>query len=216
MSDDLSSHQTSKNPYLSVFHSFSLSATNFRAFRSVYPRWGSLGGTMIRGMILAAAAAAPPLALRVEVQPLGRGPQATVVGIVLQVAPEDRPRAGERLRGSVSFVQGGQVVDSGEAFVILEQDGSAMLYREGPPGEGEVRVAVASLEGTARGGWIGKVVVPIETKPFEPTPGGAPDALALAPLAPASGTVHFRAPVRAGGIEAMQLEGEVPEGTARV
>src|SRR3972149_5376954 len=75
MSDDLSSHQTSKNPYLSVFHSFSLSATNFRAFRSVYPRWGSLGGTMILGMILAAAAAAPPLALRVEVQPLGRGPR---------------------------------------------------------------------------------------------------------------------------------------------
>ena len=171
---------------------------------------------MILGMILAAAAAAPPLALRVEVQPLGRGPQATVVGIVLQVAPEDRPRAGERLRVSVSFVQGGQVVDSGEAVVNLEQDGSAMLYREWPPGEGEVRVAVASLEGTARGGWIGKVVVPIETKPFEPTPGGAPDALALAPLAPASGTVHFRTPVRAGGIEAMQLEVEVPEGTARV
>ena len=100
---------------------------------------------MILGMILAAAAAAPPLALRVEVQPLGRGPQATVVGIVLQVAPEDRPRAGERLRVSVSFFQGGQVVDSGEAVVNLEQDGSAMLYREWPPGEGEVRVAVGQI-----------------------------------------------------------------------
>ncbi len=172
---------------------------------------------MMLAMILAAAAAAaPPLALRVEVQPLGRGPQATVVGIALQVAPEDRARAGDRLRVSVSFFQGGKVVDSGEAVVNLEQDGSAMLYREWPPGEGEVRVAVASLDLTARGGWVGKVVVPVETKAFEPTPGGAPDALALAPLAPASGTVHFRAPVRSGGIEAMQLEVEAPEGTARV
>jgi Ca-activated chloride channel family protein len=172
---------------------------------------------MVLGMILSvAAAAAPPLAIRVEVEPLGRGAQATVVGIVLQVAPEDRARAGERLRVSVSFVQGGQVVDSGEAVVSLEQDGSAMLYREWPPGDGEVRVAVASLEGTARGGWIGNVVVPVETKPFEPAPGGAPDALAVAPLPPASGTVHFRAPVRGGGIEAMQLEAEAPEGTARV
>jgi len=128
---------------------------------------------MILAMILAvAAAAAPPLALRVEVQPLGRGPEATVVGIALQVAPEDRARAGERLRVSVSFLQGGKVVDSGEAVVNLEQDGSAMLYREWPPGEGEVRVAVESLDLTARGGWVGKVVVPIETKPFEPTPGG--------------------------------------------
>jgi Ca-activated chloride channel family protein len=167
-------------------------------------------------MVAAAAAAAPPLALRVEVQPLGRGPQATVVGIVLQVAPEDLARAGERVRVSVSFLQGGKVVDSGDAVVSLEQDGSAMLYREWPPGEGEVRVAVISLVGTASGSWFGKVVVPIETTPFEPSQGGAPDALALAPLAPASGVVHFRPPVRSGGIEAMQLEVDVPEGTTRV
>jgi Ca-activated chloride channel family protein len=172
---------------------------------------------MVLSLIVAAATAtAPPLALRVEVQPLGRGPQATVVGIVIQVAPEDRARAGERLRVSVSLLQGGQVVDRGEAVVSLEQDGSAMLYREWPPGEGEVRVAVASVEGTATGGWMGKVVVPVETTPFEPTPGGAPDALALAPLAAASGVVHFRPPVRSGGIEAIQLEVDVPEGTAHV
>lgn len=172
---------------------------------------------MMLAMILAAAAAAaPPLALRVEVQSLGRGSQATVVGIALQVAPEDRARAGERLQVEVTFLQGGKVVDRGEAVVSLEQDGSAMLYREWPPGEGEVRVAVASLNGTARGGWFGKVVVAAETKPFEPTPGGAPDALALAPLAPASGVVHFRPPVRSGGIEAMELQVDVPDGTVRV
>jgi len=46
--------------------------------------------------------------------------------------------------------------------------------------------------------------------------GSAPDALALAPSAPAKGVVHFKAPARSGGIEALELEVEVPEGTARV
>jgi Ca-activated chloride channel family protein len=167
-------------------------------------------------MVAAAAAAAPPLALRVEVQPLGRGPGGTVVGIVIQVAPEDRARAGDRIRVGVSLLRGERVVDRGEAVVGLEQDGSAMIYREWPPGEGEVRVAVASLEGTATGGWVGKVVVPVETTPFEPTSGAAPDAAALAPLPPATGVLHFRPPVRSGGIEAIQLEVDVPPGTEKV
>ena len=33
-----------------------------------------------------------PLALSVEVRQLGRGADGTVVGIVIQIAPEDRPR----------------------------------------------------------------------------------------------------------------------------
>ncbi len=171
---------------------------------------------MVVGLVALAAAASQPLALRVEVQPLGKGTQGTVVGVAIQVAPEDRKRAGERLRVAVLFAQGGKTVDSGQAVVDLEMDGSALLYREWPPGEGDVRVAVESLEGTARGGWEGKVVVPVAEKPFEPAPGSAPDALALAPSAPAKGVVHFKRPARSGGIEALELEVEVPEGTARV
>ncbi len=168
-------------------------------------------------MILAvAAAAAPPLALRVEVQPLGKGPEGTVVGIALQIAPEDLSRAGERIRVAVTLVRDGKALDSGESVVSLQEDGSALLYRDWPPGAGEVRVAVASLDGNAHGGWVGKIVVPVETKPFEPSPGGPPDALALAPLAPATGVVHFRPPVRGGGIEAMELQVDVPDGTTRV
>jgi Ca-activated chloride channel homolog len=175
------------------------------------------GGQNMLAMILAAvAAAAPPLALRVEMQSLGRGPQATVMGIALQVAPEDKARAGERLRVEVTLLRDGKVLDTGDAVVSLQDDGSAMLYREWPPGEGEVRVGVESLDGKARGGWTGKVVVPIETKPFEAAPGGAPDALALAPMPAANGTVHFRPPPRSGGIEAIELEADVPDGTARV
>jgi len=171
---------------------------------------------MVAALIALAASAAQPLALRVEVQPLGKGSQGTVVGVAIQVAPEDRKRAGERLKVAISFSQKGNVVDSGQAVVDLEMDGSALLYREWPAGEGEARLVVESLEGTARGGWSGKVVVPAAEKPFEPAPGSAPDALALAPSAPAKGVVHFKAPVRSGGIEALELEVEVPDGTARV
>jgi VWFA-related protein len=171
---------------------------------------------MLVTLLALAATAGTPLALRVEVQPLGKGPQGTVVGVAIQIAPEDLKRAGERLRVSVSFVQGGATVDSGQAVVNLQLDGSALLYREWPAGEGDVRLFVESLDGTARGGWSGKVVVPVAEKPFEPAPGSAPDALALAPSAPAKGVVHFKAPARSGGIEALELEVEVPEGTARV
>lgn len=170
---------------------------------------------VLMGLALAAAAATP-LGLRVEVEALGRGPQATVVGVVIQVAPEDRQRAGERLRVVLVRLQGGSVVDSGDAVVDLQPDGTAMLYREWPAGEGEVRVSVERLDGGARGGWSGNVTVPVADTPFEAAPGSAPDAVALAPAAPASGVVHFKAPSRSGGIEALEVEVEVPEGTARV
>jgi VWFA-related protein len=169
------------------------------------------------GMLLSlAVTATTPLAIRVEVQALGKGGQATVVGVAIQVAPEDRKRAGERLRVLISRVEEGKVVDSGEAVVELQPDGSAMLYREWPAGEGEVRVAVERLDGTVRGGWAGKVVVPVMEKPFEPVAGSAPDALALAPSAPATGVVHFRPPGRTGGIEALEVQVDVPEATATV
>ncbi|HVN76441.1 MAG TPA: VWA domain-containing protein [Thermoanaerobaculaceae bacterium] len=171
---------------------------------------------MTAPLIALLALAAQPLGLRVEVQPLGKGTQGTVVGVAIQVAPEDRKRAGERLRVAVSFRQGGTTVDSAQAVVDLQMDGSALLYREWPVGEGEVNLFVESLDGTANGGWTGKVVVPAAEKPFEPAPGSAPDALALAPSAPAKGVVHFKPPARSGGIEALELEVDVPEGTARV
>jgi Ca-activated chloride channel family protein len=171
---------------------------------------------MILATVAAAAASAPPLALRVDVQPLGKGPQGTVVGVALQVAPEDLSRAGERLRVGLTLVRGDKVLDTTDAVVTLEQDGSALLYRDWPPGEAEVRMEVSSLDGNARGGWVGKVVVPVESKPFEAGPDSPPDALVLAPLPPATGVVHFRPPARSGGIEALELHVDVPEGTAKV
>ena len=87
---------------------------------------------MLEMILSVAATAAPALGLRVEVQPLGKGTQATVVGVAIQVAPEDLKRAGERLRVSLSFLQDGKTVDSGDAVVDLQADGSALLYREWP------------------------------------------------------------------------------------
>ena len=171
---------------------------------------------MLAMLVALAAAATPPLALRVEVQPLGSGPQGTVVGVAIQVAPEDLKRAGERLRVSLALVHGGATVDAGDAVVDVQPDGSAVLYRDWPVGEAELRLQVASLDGAARGGWSGPVVVPEMAQRFEPAAGSAPDAAALAPSPPESGAVHFKPPVRSGGIEGLELEVEAPAATARV
>jgi len=169
-------------------------------------------------LLLAAGIASPtPLALRVEVQPLGSGPlHKTVVGIALQVAPEDLKRAGDRLRVLLTFLMHDEVIDSSDAVVELAADGSAILYREWPAGDGEVRVSVESVSSAARGGWTGKVSVPVQDKPFQPEAGGPPDALALAPEPPATGVLHFKAPTRASGLGAIELEVEAPRLTARV
>ena len=166
--------------------------------------------------LILAVAAAQPLAIRVELAPLGRGPEGTVMGVAVQVAPEDRERAGARLRVTVALVRDGAVVQRQGGVVALDQDGSALLYREWPAGGGEVRVRVDTLDGTVTGAWSGAVVVPVESTPFEAPEGAGEDAVALTPAVPPSSAVRFRVPGLSGGIGAMQLELEAPEGTARV
>ena len=162
------------------------------------------------------AAAQAPVALRVEAQALGRGVGGTVVGVVIQVAPEERAALGERVRISVSFSVGGAVVDRGSAVVALAHDGSALLYREWPAGEGSVKVALESLDGDRTGAWSGPFTVTVMDEPFE-APADAPaDAIALAATPPDPGGVTFLPPPRTGGIGALQLELRAPERTARV
>lgn len=162
------------------------------------------------------ATAAPALAVRVEVQALGRGETGTVVGVAVQVAPEDRARAGERLTVEISFLQKGTVFDQHRAVVALAGDGSALLYREWPTGTGEVRVRLSSLDGSVQGAWSGEVVIPVESQPFAPPADAPADARALV-LAPAvEGAVRFFPPPRSGGIGALQLELEAPPETASV
>jgi Ca-activated chloride channel family protein len=172
---------------------------------------------LLPAVLLASLLQAQPLALRVEIAPLGRGGQGTVVGVALQVAPEDRERAGTRVRVEVTLLRDKRVVETGTAVIELADDGSGLLYREWPAGEGEARVVLESLDGLLRGLWQGPVSVPVEDKPFEVPEGAPADAIALgaAPADPGSG-VRFMPPPRGGGIGALQLEVQAPPSTAKV
>ena len=162
------------------------------------------------------AVAPPVVGVRVEVQSLGRGEVGTVVGIALQIAPEDRTRVGARALVEISLSSKGEVIDAHSAVVELALDGSALLYREWPVGEGEVRLTVRSLEGSVGGAWSGSVVVTEERHPFTPEAGAPPDAVALAVLPPAPAQVRFRPPPRTGGVGALLLELDAPADTDRV
>jgi VWFA-related protein len=162
------------------------------------------------------AAAQTPLGLSVEAEALGKGASGTVVGIVLRVAPEDRAAAGERVEVAVTYATGGAIVDRGNAVVLLERDGTALIYREWPPSSGEIRLAVASLDGQRRGAWAGPFTVAAMEQPFEAPPDATADAIALAATPPDPDGVAFLPPPRSGGIGALQLEVKAPARTARV
>lgn len=164
-------------------------------------------------MLAALAVASSALGVRVELQPLGRGAAGTVVGIVWQIAPEDRERTGPRVAVEVVFSRQRAVLDSHRAVVELASDGSGLLYREWPVGAGEVRVEISSLDGRAKGMWVGNVMVTEELHPFSPPANAPPDAVALAALPPVTGQVRFRPPPRTGGVGALQLELDAPAET---
>jgi VWFA-related protein len=163
-----------------------------------------------------AGAETTPLALTADVEALGNGTDGTVMGAVFQIAPEDRDRAGDRLRVVTTLRQGDEIVDRQTGVVVLEPDGSAMLYREWDPGTYILEIAVTNLNGTASGIWLGEIEVTETDTPFE-APDGAPvDAIALDLTPPREGAVIFKPPPNLGGLGAVQLEVEAPEGTASV
>ncbi|MGV8040922.1 MAG: VWA domain-containing protein [Thermoanaerobaculaceae bacterium] len=169
--------------------------------------------TLIAALLFATS---QPVALRAEVQTLGKGPQAMIVGVAVQVAPEDRARVGERIQLRVVLIRAGATVDSQASVVTLADDGSALVFREWPAGDGEVRVFLEALEGGASGSWSGKIdVVRVDT-PYQPPADAPVEAVALAALPAAEGAVRFLPPPRSGGIGALQLEVEAPPETARV
>jgi Ca-activated chloride channel family protein len=175
---------------------------------------------MIPMLILLAAANAytetKPLALSGHAEALGNGSDGTVMGIVFQIAPEDRKRAGDRVRAVTTLRQGDEIVDRQRGVVVLEPDGSAMLYREWDPGTYTLEINIANLNGTASGAWLGEIeVVPVDT-PFEAPEGAPVDAIALDLTPPREGGVSFKPPPNLGGLGAVQLEVEAPEDTASV
>ena len=157
-----------------------------------------------------------PLALSGHAEALGNGSDGTVMGIVFQIAPEDRKRAGDRVRAVTTLRMGDEIIDRQRGVVVLEPDGSAMLYREWDPGTYTLEINIANLNGTASGAWLGEIeVLPVET-PFEAPEGAPVDAIALDLTPPREGGVSFKPPPNLGGLGAVQLEVEAPESTASV
>jgi len=157
-----------------------------------------------------------PLALSGHAEALGNGSDGTVMGIVFQIAPEDRKRAGDRVRAVTTLRQGDEIVDRQRGVVVLEPDGSAMLYREWDPGTYSLEINIANLNGTATGAWLGEIEVLSVDTPFEAPEGAPVDAIALDLTPPREGGVSFKPPPNLGGLGAVQLEVEAPEDTASV
>ncbi len=167
-------------------------------------------------VVVPAASPPQPLALLVEVEGLGRGHTGTVMGLVIQIAPEDVERAGERIRVVTSLTVGTVLADRQSSVVELEADGSVMLYRDWPVGEHQLKVAVAAIDGSSGGGWNGTITVLEMETPFESGDGAPVEAIALSVTPPADEAVRFKPPPDKGGIGALQLEVEAPDGTATV
>jgi len=163
---------------------------------------------------VALAAEEPPVALSVSVETLGRGVEGSVVGIVVQIAPEDRERVGDRVRLVTTLSRTGDIVDRTSTVVELDPDGSAMLTKEWPVGGYRLQVDLNAVDGGAGGIWIGDVEAAESDQRFVAPEGAAPDALALDILPPSDDAVAFLPPPDLGGIGALGLEVEGPDETA--
>ena len=172
--------------------------------------------TLLSMVVVSAHAQTTPLALTASAEALGAGSDGIVTGVVFQIAPEDRERAGERVRVVTTLRQGDQIIDRQSGVVGLEADGSAMLYRQWDAGVYTLEISIANLNGTASGIWLGEVEIEQISTPFEAPAGASVDAIALDMTPPREGGVSFKPPPNLGGLGAVQLEVEAPEATASV
>ena len=112
---------------------------------------------LVGGLSLAASA---PVAMRVEVQPLRQAGTSTEVAVIVQVSPEDRVRIGSSAILRIEL-DGGEV-SSGSPMraVNLEDDGSARVKVQWPPGEHDLRVEIEDPSKEDTGLWVGTVRIP--------------------------------------------------------
>jgi VWFA-related protein len=175
-----------------------------------------VGLTMVLATSLAHGQNTIPIALTAHTEALGKGLDGTVVGVVFQIAPEDRERAGDRVRVVTTLRAESEIVDRQSSVVAIEPDGTAMLYREWDPGSYELEIAIGTLDGRNGGTWFGDIDVVEALEDFE-APEGAPiDAIALDLTPPSEAAVKFQPPPNLGGLGAIQLEVDAPDTTASV
>ncbi|MBD3851374.1 MAG: hypothetical protein IFK93_08760, partial [Acidobacteria bacterium] len=144
-------------------------------------------GSLLAGALSIAATA--PVAMRVEVEPVRQAGALTEVAVVVQVSPEDRLRIGSNAILRIEL--DGGTVSSGSPMraVRLEDDGSARVVVEWPPGEHHLRVEIEDPSKEDTGLWVGTVRIPDlspgetvsrVTEP-EPVPAPVPEMAELAP-----------------------------------
>lgn len=175
-----------------------------------------IGVSFLLFLVAFAAGAQDLVHLDVQVTALGRGTEATVMGVTIQVAPQDRAVVGNRVKILLSLHRGDSVIDALGAEIFLESNGSATLYREWPQGRFELQVTLASTIRAAFGVVASEVEVPEMKTPFEAPVDAPADAIALEFTPPRNGAVRFVTPREAVDLPLAQFEVEVPGGTASV
>lgn len=168
---------------------------------------------MLLPLVLLAQAA---LEIRVEVEPLGKGTDGTVVAVAVQLAPEEREQVGPRLRYALELRRQGQTVDRTVGVAEVSPDGSILLYREWPLGEGEVLVDVATVDGQKKGSARRPVSIPALEQPFALPETAPPDAVALLPAPSPEEGVRFLPPKPGTAVGTVHLQLVAPSNAAEV
>ena len=152
---------------------------------------------MVSALCLAASTA--PVAIRVEVAPLGVSGAGTEVAVMIQVSPEDRARIGANAMVRIELDGEAPPGQSPLWAVRVKSDGGARVTTVWPPGEYHLKVEIASPSGQDTGLWVGTVRIPsfgddgaVSEPPVIPTPVPEPDHETVA--ATASGAAVVAAP----------------------
>ena len=176
----------------------------------------SLLPTIIVGALCLGASA--PVAIRVEVEPLGASGAGTEVAVMIQVSPEDRSRVGAN--AMVRIELDGEVPPGQSPLwaVRITSDGGARVTTVWPAGEHHLKVEIASPSGQDTGLWVGTVRIPsfgdvsvVVEPPVVPTPVPEPDhAPAAAPAPDAATTPPTPSPAAVEPQEATESQPESP------
>jgi len=156
--------------------------------------WSSLVVFVFMCVYLAAAA---PVAVRVEVEPLRAVDDETLVVVVVQVAPEDRARVGGNAMVRLELDGGTPDGVSPLWAVKVTGDGTARIEVPWPPGEHDLRVEIMNPSGQDSGLWVGRVRIPkfpagggttLKGPPGKETPVDQPSPAAARTQAPPAAT----------------------------
>ncbi len=119
---------------------------------------------------LTSIAAALPVAMRVEIEPVRPIGADTAVVVVVQIAPEDRARVGDRALVQAELRRAGTLVERIARTATVDADGETRLDVAWPPGEYELRIDIEGSGRAASGVWIGRISIPRLEAPRAPEP----------------------------------------------